>query len=380
MDKTEDKVKTKAQLIEDLQALKQQLAELQGREEEKHKRSQAALNRDSELLQALLDNSPDYIFFKDRESRFIKTNKAHAQNLLGISDPQEVEGKTDFDLYPGKEEDTQRFYEEEQRLMETGEPVIGREWAVPSQATGEIVWLSEHKIPIQDEAGEITGLVCIGRDITARKLAEETLEQRAVQLQAAADVSSVAGSVLDPDKLIRKVVNLIRERFDLYYVGLFLVKEIVGVKYAVLQAGTGKAGRKMVKQRHRLRIDRRRSMIGECISTGEARIEQDVTKATMHHRNALLPDTRSELALPLISRGEAIGALTVQSTEASAFSEEDVSILQTMAGQVANAIENARLYKQTEEALKELETIHSLYIRQSWDSYLNRGEGSAGES
>lgn len=317
---------------------------------------------------------------KDRESRFIKTNKAHAQNLLGISDPQEVEGKTDFDLYPGKEEDTQRFYEEEQRLMETGEPVIGREWAVPSQATGEIVWLSEHKIPIQDEAGEITGLVCIGRDITARKLAEETLEQRAVQLQAAADVSSVAGSVLDPDKLIRKVVNLIRERFDLYYVGLFLVKEIVGVKYAVLQAGTGKAGRKMVKQRHRLRIDRRRSMIGECISTGEARIEQDVTKATMHHRNALLPDTRSELALPLISRGEAIGALTVQSTEASAFSEEDVSILQTMAGQVANAIENARLYKQTEEALKELETIHSLYIRQSWDSYLNRGGGSAGES
>ena len=64
MDKTEDKVKTKAQLIEELQALKQQLAELQGREEEKHKRSQAALNRDSELLQALLDNSPDYIFFK----------------------------------------------------------------------------------------------------------------------------------------------------------------------------------------------------------------------------------------------------------------------------------------------------------------------------
>ena len=121
-------------------------------------------------------------------------------------------------------------------------------------------------------------------------------------------------------------------------------------------------------------------MIGECICTGQARIEQDVTKAIMHHRNALLPDTRSELALPLISRGEAIGALTVQSTEASAFSEEDVSILQTMAGQVANAIENARLYKQTEEALKELETIHSLYIRQSWDSYLNRGGGSAGES
>jgi len=375
MDNTEDKGRTKAQLIEELQTLRQQLAESRRREGKGRKRAEAALVREDELLQALLDNSPDYIFFKDRESRFIRTNKVHSQNLLGVSDPQEVEGKTDFELYPGEEENVQRFYDEEQRLMETGEPVIGREWAVPSQATGETVWLSEHKIPMRDEAGEVVGLVCIGRDITARKQAEEALEQRAMQLQAAADVSSVVSSVLDPDEVIQRVVSLIRERFNLYYVGLFLVDEIAEVKYAVLQAGTGEGGRKMVKQGHQLRIDKGHSMIGECISTGEARVEQDVTKATVHHRNPLLPDTRSELALPLVSRGEAIGALTVQSAEASAFTEEDISILQTMAGQVANAIENARLYKQTEDALRELESIHRSYIRRSWGSYIKRGGG-----
>ncbi|MBN1814016.1 MAG: PAS domain-containing protein, partial [Anaerolineae bacterium] len=172
MDKTGDAGKTKAQLLEELQALRQQLAESRGREEKGRKRAKAALARESELLQALLDNSPDYIFFKDRKSRFIKTNKAHAQNLLGVSDPREVVGKTDFDLYPGEEENTQRFYDEEQKLMETGEPVVGREWTVPSQATGEDVWLSEHKVPIRAETGEIVGLVCIGRDITAQKQLE----------------------------------------------------------------------------------------------------------------------------------------------------------------------------------------------------------------
>ena len=145
--------------------LKQEIAE--------RERAEEALAYERDLLQALLDNSPDYLFFKDRESRFIRTNKAHAQNLLGVSDPREVVGKTDFDLYPGEEENTQRFYDEEQRLMETGEPVVGREWTVPSQATGEEVWLSEHKIPILGETGEAVGLVGIGRDITARKRAQE---------------------------------------------------------------------------------------------------------------------------------------------------------------------------------------------------------------
>lgn len=376
MDKTEDAGKTKAQLIEELQALRRQLTELQEREEEGRKRAEAALARESELLQALLDNSPDYIFFKDRGSRFVRTNKAHAQNLLGVSDPREVEGKTDFDLYPGEEENTQRFYDEEQELMETGEPVVGREWSVPSQATGEAVWLAEHKIPIRSEAGKIVGLVCIGRDITVRKQAEEALEHRNAQLQAAADVSTVASSILDPRELVQKAVDLIRERFDLYYVGLFLVSEALAMSdepgmWAYLQAGTGEAGRRMVGQRHKLKVGGN-SMIGQCIATGKSRITPDVAGESARFSSPLLPETRSELALPLITHGEVIGALSIQSSEIDAFSEQDITVLQTVANQLANAVENARLFKQTEDALEEVKAMQRRYIRAGWEEYLKR--------
>jgi PAS domain S-box-containing protein len=349
------------------------------REIVERERAEAALARESELLQVLLDNSPDYLFFKDRESRFIRTSRAHAQNLLGLDAPQEAVGITDFDLF--SQEEAQRFYDEEQRIMETGQPVIGREWSLTSSTTGEEVWLSEHKVPMRDETGQVIGLLGVSRDITTLKQAAAererllaVLRQRGVQLRAAADITNATSSMRDPRELVQEVVNLIRERFGLYYVGLFMVDQTSEMgKWAVLQAGTGKAGTKMVKQGHELRVSMGHSMIGECIATGEARVEQDVDRSALHRKNPLLPDTRSELALPLISRGETIGALTVQSAETSAFTEEVVSIMQTMAGQIANAVENAKLYKQTEDALKELETLHRSHVRQSWDSYIRKG-------
>ena len=165
------------------------------------------------------------------------------------------------------------------------------------------------------------------------------LERRSAQLQTAVRVSSAVSSILDPDELIQQVVNLVRERFGLYYVGLFLVED----GQAVLHAGTGKAGQKMLEARHKLEVGGE-SMIGWCVTNKEARIALDVGEDAVRFDTPFLPETRSELALPLISRGEAIGALTIQSTEEAAFSDEDVAVLQTMADQLANAIANARLY------------------------------------
>ena len=193
-------------------------------------------------------------------------------------------------------------------------------------------------------------------------------------LQTGAEVSHVIGSIVDPDKLMRQVVELIRERFDLYYVGLFLVDQTLRLhsqpgEWAYLRAATGEAGETMLKHGHRLRAGSD-SMVGQCIIEGKPRIALDAGKATLRFANPLLPETRSELALPLISRGEAIGALSIQSTEESAFSKEDIAALEIMAGQIANSIENARLYKETEAALEELKAVHSRYIRGAWDRYL----------
>lgn len=338
------------------------------------KGERSGLADDRNLLRALLDGSPDYIFFKDRASRFIRTNNAHAQELLGLANAEAAVGKTDFDLFT--EEEAQRFFDEEQEIMETGQPVIAREWPLTSSTTGETAWVSEHKIPLTDEGGEVIGLLGIARDITKLKQVEaereellSTLEHQAAQLQTAAEVSSAATSILDPDELIQKVVELIGERFNLYYTGLFLVDE--SGRSAILQAGTGEAGRQLVKRRHRLAVNSR-SMIGQCIAQGQAQIAQDVSEATSFQRNPLLPETSSELALPLVSRGKAIGALTIQSTARSAFTDQDITILQTMAGQVANAIEVARLLQDTQNALEELQSIQRRYVRDSWKSYLDK--------
>jgi GAF domain-containing protein len=198
------------------------------------------------------------------------------------------------------------------------------------------------------------------------------LSQRAVQLQTAAQVSQAATSILNLDQLMTETVELIRDRFDLYYVGLFMVD--TANKWAVLRAGTGEAGQIQLKERHRLKVGGR-SMIGWCVANAQPRIAYDVGEEATHFDNPVLPETRSELALPLISRGETIGALTVQSTLPAAYSREDVTTLQTMADQLANAIQNARFFEQIQKALAETESLYmasaELNTAQSYEDILS---------
>lgn len=169
--------------------------------------------------------------------------------------------------------------------------------------------------------------------------------RRALRLQTAAEVSRTTGSILNPNKLIQQVVELARERFDLYYAGLFLVDQ--SDEWAMLHAGTGEAGRVQMEQGHKLEIGGD-SMIGSCISSAQARIALDVGAEARRFDNPHLPKTRSEMALPLIARGHVIGAMTIQSEQEAAFSDQDITVLQTMADQVAIAIENARLLEQVQ--------------------------------
>lgn len=184
--------------------------------------------------------------------------------------------------------------------------------------------------------------------------ANRLLEKRARALDAAAKISRAASSMLQTEALIHQTVNLIRDRFGYYYVGLFLVD--ASARWAVLNAGTGEAGRQMLAQGYKLQVGGD-SMIGWCTAHGQARIALDVGQEAIRFDDPLLPETRSEMALPLISRGQVIGALTVQSAQAQAFSDEDTAVLQTMADQVANAIENARLLQETERLARRSQLV-----------------------
>ncbi len=196
---------------------------------------------------------------------------------------------------------------------------------------------------------------------------EQRVAERTAKLAAAAEVSWATTSELDADRLQREVVDLVRERFDLYYVGLFLADE--AGEYAVLRAGTGDAGHEMLSRGHRLAIGGG-SMIGQCVARGEARIALDVGAEAVRFNNPALPETRSEMALPLRSRGRVIGAMSVQSTAEAAFDETDISVMQTMADQVATAIDNARLFENAQQTFHQLETTQSRYRSQAWMDYV----------
>ena len=200
--------------------------------------------------------------------------------------------------------------------------------------------------------------------------ANASLQKRAFQLRIVTEISRTVAATLEQDRLAWKAVNLIRERFDLYHVGLFLIDE--SGEWAVLRAGTGEAGEQMLAQDHRFETGGD-SLVGRCMAGAAARIALDAAATQSRastgvgeggaivgnavdtiDSNALLPKTRSEMVLPLFSDGQVIGALDIHSSMREAFSTEDISVFQAMADQVAVALDNARLFAETHAHLDEL--------------------------
>jgi len=196
------------------------------------------------------------------------------------------------------------------------------------------------------------------------------LERRTSQLQATADIAHVGSSILDPENLMTQLVNRIQEGFGqsgVYYVGLFLLKE--AQQTAVLRAATGEAGQLLLEMAYKLDVDET-STIGRCIIHRQARIARDAGEGTLRFDALPMPHARSEIALPLRSRGRILGALSMLGTKTEAFSEADIAALQTMADQVALAIDNAVLFSQTKTSLEHLRAVQQRYVAQTWDEFL----------
>ncbi len=176
------------------------------------------------------------------------------------------------------------------------------------------------------------------------------LERRTAQLRVAAEVARDAALAASLEEVLDRAVNLIRDQFGFYHAGLFLLDE--HGEYAVLRAATGEAGRQMLESGHRLKVGEV-GIVGYVTGTGQPRIALDVGADAVHFKNPLLPETRSELALPLKVGDRVIGALDVQSVQENAFDEEDIAIFQVMADQLAVAIERMNLFEQMRSALEQ---------------------------
>jgi len=199
---------------------------------------------------------------------------------------------------------------------------------------------------------------------------ESQIAERTEQLRATSEVGRAASSILDPDELVEEIVNLITERLGYYYAAIFILSP--DGSWAELRSATGEAGAELKARQHRLSVGGK-SMVGSAISLRQARIAHDVGLEAVRFNNPLLPDTRSEIALPLMVGGRVVGALDAQSTDPNAFDTEKTETLLGMANQVAVALENARLYKEAQEALREIRASQRVQLSTAW-SQMTEGE------
>ena len=222
---------------------------------------------------------------------------------------------------------------------------------------------------VADELNSMARKLRDSYDDMENRVSERTIElqQRSAFLEAAAEVGRAATTFLESDQLIRQIVSLIRERFGLYYVGLFLLDD--EAEWAVLKAGTGNAGQAMLRRGHRIKVGS--GMVGWSIQAGKPRVAQDIDVETQRLVTAELPNTRSEAALPLRSRGQVLGALSVQSEQPEAFSQDVVNVLQTMVDQVAVAIDNARLFAERQRAIDISRQAYGEISREAWNKLLH---------
>jgi len=206
----------------------------------------------------------------------------------------------------------------------------------------------------------------INRELQA---ANEAVRRRSAYLQATAEVSQTITQTRDPNELLPQVTRLLSRYFGFYHVGIFLVDK--AGRYAVLRAANSEGGQRMLARGHRLPVGEQ-GIVGYVTGKGEPRIALNVGADVVYFDNPDLPETRSEIALPLRQGDEIIGALDVQSTEPSAFDDQDVAVLQTLADQVSIALENAHLFAQTRAALAKAEAVHQQYLGQEWTHYAQR--------
>ncbi len=327
------------------------------------KRAEESLRRSEARYRTILDNIEDGYFELDLAGRLLYFNDPVVE-ITGYS-REELQGMDNRQYM--SPETAKMVFKAFNRVYRTGEPIPGLAWEL-IRKDGTTRSVETSVTLMRDRHGNPIGFRGILRDVTFRQRYEEdqqrllkALERKSTQLQTAAEVSRAIGDILDADALLPTVVELVRERFDLYYVGLFLVDQTgrwTGEpdRWAVLRAGTGEAGRNMLAQGYKLALDET-STVGRCILHRRPYLG---SRSDENIGDPLLPDSRVEMVLPLVSRGQVIGAMTIHGRDPAALSEDDIPVFQTMADQLANAVENARLFEAAQHRAQRLAVVNRL--------------------
>ncbi len=304
------------------------------------------------LLNSLLENIPEKVYFKDIEGQYLRASRSWIEQL-----PAEARdhfyGKTDVDLFA---DNGLTQHEWDLDIINTAQPSIGV-IEEKKHANGETIWEWTSHIPLLDGAGHVAGLLGISQDITDLKKTESISRRRAQQLQTASEIARDTTGSLEPQLILKNAVNLIRQRFDFYHSSVFLIDP--SRRYAVLQEASGKISETMKKIGHRLEVGST-SLVGQATARAKAVVVNDTLSHPDYYPNPLLPETRSEIVVPLKIGSRVLGALDVQSNKINAFSPEDTHTLEILADQLAIALENANLFSKTQDQIAKQKLLRQL--------------------
>jgi PAS domain S-box-containing protein len=206
----------------------------------------------------------------------------------------------------------------------------------------------------------------VAASIQKARLFDQT-QKRANELATVAEVSAAAAAARDPNALLQIVVDLTKARFDLYHAHVYLLNQPGDM--LVLAAGAGEAGARMLAQGWSIPFNHPHSLVARAARTRQGVVSNDVMQEPDFLPNPLLPETRAEMAIPLIAGDRVLGVLDVQSERVGRFSPEDVQTQTTLAAQIAIALQNARSFEQTERLVQELNIMTQRLTGESWQTY-----------
>ena len=255
----------------------------------------------------------------------------------------------------------------EQKAVELGAKVIGpaaKSWlGVPLLLGSRVIGVMtiqdsnvEHRFS-EDDLQLMTTLAAqvVGAINTTRLLNES--HQFAIQLETASSIAKETGRISDRATLLKRVINMVKDRFGFYHASVFLVDPTK--EFATIKESTGEAGGEMVEQNFKLKVGSQ-SVIGHVTSSGEPLIINNVTDDPMYQNNPLLPDTQAEAGIPMKIGTRVVGALNIKSTQPYSFSHDVIEVLQIIADQLAVAVSNAALFEEIHETLSKQHIVHSV--------------------
>ncbi len=319
------------------------------------KQTETALTEERNLLRTVIDNIPDYVYVKDTNSKYLINNLAHL-SLMGATSQEELAGKTDYDVFAKDLAD--KFFSDEQNVMQSGVPLVNKE-EISTNFAGQTAWVLTNKVPLLDSHGEITGLVGVSRDISEYKhliqQIQESLDRRSRQVATSTEVAQRIAAATRPETLFHRIVHLIQQRFNYYHVHVYTLED----QFLIMQAGTGNAGRMMKEVGHKIPLAAK-SLVARSARNGDPVLASNVYNEPDWLPNALLPETKAEIAVPIKLGKQVLGVLDIQHNMANSLDLEDEILLMGLCGQIAVAID----YRRAEAKRQKAEHSLKLYAKE----------------